>query len=60
MEYEITYSPHRIVCTAVNNSPLTIRYQFMPLYGPQEWFDFEARTLVSRSAAPSRSTEEKK
>ena len=47
MEYEIHYGPHRINCTAESTSPITVRYQFMPLYGPQEWFDYEPKTLVS-------------
>lgn len=42
---EIDYSPHRIKVTASGNTcPLTMRWQFMPLYGPQEWFDFEPQT----------------
>ena len=58
MDYEITYSPHRIQCSAVSTSPVTIRYQFMPLYGPQEWFDYDPYTLEYwPSAAPSRSTD---
>ena len=53
MDYEITYSPHRIICTAVINSSMTIRYQFMPMYGPFEWLDFEPKTQVRLDAASS-------
>jgi len=28
-----------------------MRFQFMPLYGPQKWFDCEPVTLVPPSAA---------
>jgi len=43
---EIVCTAHRIMCTAVATSPVTIRMQVMPLYGPQEWFDCELETLV--------------
>lgn len=49
---EIDYSPHRIKVTASGNScSLTMRWQFMPLYGPQEWFDFEPVTRTQSPAA---------
>ena len=55
MDYEIFYSPHRIQVTAVGNtSPFTMRYQFMPLYGPQRWYDFEPQTQLFRDAAPDK------
>ena len=60
MEYTITYGPHRINCTAENTSPITVRYQFMPLYGPERWYDYEPQTFVSRTpAAGERSKEDK-
>ena len=37
--------------TGESLSPLTMRFQFMPLYGPQKWFDCEPVTLVPPSAA---------
>lgn len=57
---EIVCTAHRIMCTAVATSPVTIRMQVMPLYGPQEWFDCELETLVispntSRTNEPSTS-----
>ena len=40
-------------CTGDSIAPFTVRYQFMPLYGPQRWYDFEPQTQVRGDAASS-------
>lgn len=52
---DIYYSPHRIQVTAQgNNQTLDVRYYFMPLYGPQEWFTFEPVTQLQPSDGEQR------
>ena len=46
----IFYMAHRIMVTAIDsNIPYTALYQFTPLCGPQELFEFKPITLVNPS-----------
>ena len=55
----IIYSPHRLLITSESGtSPMTIRFQFMPMYGPQEWYDFVPNTQVRRDVPTARESVE--
>ena len=43
----ILYSQHRIRVIAESTSPVPIKCQVMPMYGPEQWFDVEWETLAS-------------